>query len=247
MPTASQRPRAPTAATSCSPASKSFVVDGHTADLLLVAARDAGHAGRRTASACSSFPADTPGVERRALGTMDQTRRLAEVRLDDVRVAGEAGLGDRGAALARLSRDARSRDGRARRRAGRRRRALPRARRRLREGARAVRPADRLVPGDQAQVRRHADAGRVGALGALLRRLRRRRARAPISRRARRSRRPTARRPTSSAPPTTCRSTAASASPGSTTCTSTSSAPSRARAARHATDHRELVARTLGL
>ena len=71
---------------------KSFVVDGHTADLLLVAARRPGSRGTEGVR-LFIVPASTPGVERRALGTMDQTRRLAEIRLNDVRVPKEAALG----------------------------------------------------------------------------------------------------------------------------------------------------------
>lgn len=71
---------------------KSFVVDGHTADVLLVAARapgSSGTAGIRT----FIVPADAAGIARRALATMDQTRRLAEIDLRDVRVPATAALG----------------------------------------------------------------------------------------------------------------------------------------------------------
>lgn len=81
---------------------KSYVVDGHTADLLLVAARTPGTRGREGV-ALYLVPAATPGLERRALATMDQTRRLAEVVLHDVRVPKGAIVGtepDRGAVLA---------------------------------------------------------------------------------------------------------------------------------------------------
>src|SRR6185436_15970895 len=57
---------------------KSFVVDGHTADLVIVAARTPGSRGTGGVE-LFLVPASTPGVERRVLGTMDQTRRLAEV------------------------------------------------------------------------------------------------------------------------------------------------------------------------
>jgi len=71
---------------------KSFVVDGHTADLLLIAAR---LPGTSEADGIRTFlvPADTPGVERRVLATMDQTRRLAEIELRDVRIPAAAALG----------------------------------------------------------------------------------------------------------------------------------------------------------
>ncbi|MBI4517092.1 MAG: acyl-CoA/acyl-ACP dehydrogenase [Deltaproteobacteria bacterium] len=69
---------------------KSFVIDGHTAHLLVVAAR--------SGDGISLFlvPADTGGVGRRLLPTMDQTRKLAEVQLRDVRVPGSALLGNAG-------------------------------------------------------------------------------------------------------------------------------------------------------
>ncbi|HET8931478.1 MAG TPA: acyl-CoA dehydrogenase family protein [Acidimicrobiales bacterium] len=52
---------------------KSYVIDGHTADLLIVAARtDAG-------VSLFAVPADATGVERTALSTMDQTRKQAKV------------------------------------------------------------------------------------------------------------------------------------------------------------------------
>ncbi|MEO6026426.1 MAG: acyl-CoA dehydrogenase, partial [Candidatus Binatia bacterium] len=75
---------------------KSFVVDGHTADLLLIAARAPGTTG---ATGIRTFlvPATTRGVERRVLGTMDETRRLAEIHLDGVRVPQSAALGGDGA------------------------------------------------------------------------------------------------------------------------------------------------------
>ncbi|MCC6849006.1 MAG: acyl-CoA/acyl-ACP dehydrogenase [Deltaproteobacteria bacterium] len=71
---------------------KAYVVDGHTADLLLVAARTPGTSGT-TGVALYLVPATTPGLRRRALATLDQTRRLAEIVLDDVRVPRSAVLG----------------------------------------------------------------------------------------------------------------------------------------------------------
>ena len=74
---------------------KRFVLDGHCADLLLVAARREGSAG---ADGISLFavPAASPGVERRALPTMDQTRRLAAVSLRAVRVSAATQVGEAG-------------------------------------------------------------------------------------------------------------------------------------------------------
>ncbi len=52
---------------------KSYVIDGHTAHLLIVAARtDAG-------VSLFSVPADAAGVERTPLSTMDQTRKQAKI------------------------------------------------------------------------------------------------------------------------------------------------------------------------
>jgi alkylation response protein AidB-like acyl-CoA dehydrogenase len=72
-----------------------FVLDGHAADLLLVAAR---REGSRGADGVSLFavPALSPGVERRALPTMDQTRRFAAVALRDVRVGAASLVGGEG-------------------------------------------------------------------------------------------------------------------------------------------------------
>ncbi len=70
-----------------------FVLDGATADLLLVAAAREG-APPGTGLALFALPAPARGVERRALVTMDATRRFADVRLRDVSVSGAALLGD---------------------------------------------------------------------------------------------------------------------------------------------------------
>lgn len=55
------------------------VIDGHTADLLVVGAR-----GPDDAYGLFLVPADTPGLVRVSVGTMDQTRRVATVTLDNV-------------------------------------------------------------------------------------------------------------------------------------------------------------------
>ncbi len=71
---------------------KRFVIDGHTADLLLVIARAPGSAGTE-GLAIYAVPAATPGVQRHRLPTMDATRALAEVGFTDVRVPASAALG----------------------------------------------------------------------------------------------------------------------------------------------------------
>jgi len=71
---------------------KSFVVDGHSADLVLIAARAPASQGTAGID-LYLVPASTPGFTPRVLGTMDETRRLAEITLDDVRVPRTARLG----------------------------------------------------------------------------------------------------------------------------------------------------------
>ena len=75
---------------------KSFVLDGHTADVLIVAARREGSHGEEGVS-LFIVPGDTPGLERRRLPTMDQTRRQAEITLRDVRLPAAALMGEEGA------------------------------------------------------------------------------------------------------------------------------------------------------
>ena len=79
---------------------KEFVLDGASADLLVVAARAPGSTGNEGV-VLFALPGDTPGVVRRALPTMDQTRRLAAIELRGVRVSDAARLGaeDAGAVL----------------------------------------------------------------------------------------------------------------------------------------------------
>jgi len=75
---------------------KTFVIDGHCADLLVIAARREGTRGEEGIS-LFAVPADQPGIERRALATVDQTRRQAEIGLSGVRVPASALMGDEGA------------------------------------------------------------------------------------------------------------------------------------------------------
>ena len=75
---------------------KSFVLDGHTADLIVVLAR---RAGSKDTDGLSLFTVQgkAPGLERRALKTMDETRKLARLTFRSV----EAKLlGEEGAAAA---------------------------------------------------------------------------------------------------------------------------------------------------
>lgn len=82
---------------------KSFVPDGHSADLLLVPAREAGSEGS-AGVALFALAGDTAGLSRRALPTMDATRPLAELELDEVRVPQSAMLGDAANAWPALAR-----------------------------------------------------------------------------------------------------------------------------------------------
>ena len=69
---------------------KSYVVDGHIADLLVVAARQAGTTGH-AGLALFSLSGKNSGVERGALQPMDPTRKLARI---DLRGARAELLGD---------------------------------------------------------------------------------------------------------------------------------------------------------
>ena len=72
---------------------KTYVPDGASADLLVVAARREGSRGDEGIG-LFAVPASTPGVQARFLSTLDQTRRQGEIRLDDVRVPSDNLLGD---------------------------------------------------------------------------------------------------------------------------------------------------------
>ena len=82
---------------------KRFVLDGRCADLLVVAAR---REGSRADDGISLFAvvSEARGVARRTLPTLDQTRRLAEIELQGVRVPASARLGEEGSGAAALER-----------------------------------------------------------------------------------------------------------------------------------------------
>jgi alkylation response protein AidB-like acyl-CoA dehydrogenase len=82
---------------------KSYVVDGHSADWLVVAARAEGSPGEEGVS-LFVVPADAAGVTRELLPTMDQTRKQARIGLADVRVPASALMGAEGAGWQALSR-----------------------------------------------------------------------------------------------------------------------------------------------
>lgn len=62
---------------------KSFVLDGHTADLIVVAARRPGSAGDEGLS-LFAVRAGAKGLERRALNALDPTRKIARLAFADV-------------------------------------------------------------------------------------------------------------------------------------------------------------------
>ncbi len=66
-----------------------YVVDGHSADLLLIAARNSQD---QHELALFMLDADTAGIERQWQATMDQTRKQASLSLSNVTVAGNARL-----------------------------------------------------------------------------------------------------------------------------------------------------------
>jgi len=74
-----------------------YVVDGHTAELLIVAARTPGSRGGEGVS-LFLMPTGCAGVTRSWLPTMDQTRKLAAIRLENVRLPASALLGAEGRA-----------------------------------------------------------------------------------------------------------------------------------------------------
>jgi len=78
-----------------------YVPDGHTADLLIIAARTAGSAGDEGIS-LFALPAASAGVTRRYLPTMDQTRKQAEISLDNVSVPASALMGEEAKAWPQL-------------------------------------------------------------------------------------------------------------------------------------------------
>ena len=83
---------------------KLFVPDAHLADVLIVVARTS--EGPRAEDGVSLFlvPSGAPGLEVKLLPTMDETRKLCEVTLGDVRVPTEGLLGVLGGGWAPLAR-----------------------------------------------------------------------------------------------------------------------------------------------
>ena len=145
---------------------KMFVIDGHVANLIIVAAR--------TAAGVSLFAVqgDAAGLTRTPLPTMDQTRKQARLEFSGTPATligtdggAEAGL-TKTLDLAAVALAAEQ--------VGGAQRVLD-ASVEYAKTAHPVRPAHRQLPGHQAQVRRHAARGRVGQVRRVLRRLGRRR------------------------------------------------------------------------
>jgi alkylation response protein AidB-like acyl-CoA dehydrogenase len=83
---------------------KLFVPDAHLADVLVVVART--REGKSSEDGIGLFLVnkDAKGVQVKLLPTMDQTRKICEVRLNDVTVGADAVLGDKHAGWAPLGR-----------------------------------------------------------------------------------------------------------------------------------------------
>jgi alkylation response protein AidB-like acyl-CoA dehydrogenase len=79
-----------------------YVPDGHTADLLIVAVRNEGSTGEEGIS-LFAIPANTPGVTRTWLPTMDQTRKQAEIVLDKVIVSKDHLMAEQGKSWSQLN------------------------------------------------------------------------------------------------------------------------------------------------
>jgi alkylation response protein AidB-like acyl-CoA dehydrogenase len=83
---------------------KLFVPDAHLADVLVVTARTAEAATAEEGVTLFLVPRGTSGLDVTLLPTMDQTRKLCEVTLRDVRVGADAVLGAVGGGWAPLAR-----------------------------------------------------------------------------------------------------------------------------------------------
>jgi len=81
---------------------KSFVLDGHTADTVLVVVRTTEGSSGDTGISLVVVDATAPGVSRRRLETMDMTRKQAEITFSGVRVPASALLGAEGSGWASL-------------------------------------------------------------------------------------------------------------------------------------------------
>jgi alkylation response protein AidB-like acyl-CoA dehydrogenase len=78
-----------------------YVIDGHTADLLIIAARAENSCGENGIS-LFAVPASTAGITRKWMPTMDQTRHQAEIVLNNVVVPASALMGEEAQAWSQL-------------------------------------------------------------------------------------------------------------------------------------------------
>jgi alkylation response protein AidB-like acyl-CoA dehydrogenase len=83
---------------------KLFVGDAHLADILVVAARTRDGSTMEDGVSLFLVPKDTPGLAITVLPTIDETRKLCEVRLDNVVLPMAALIGDKHSGWAPLSR-----------------------------------------------------------------------------------------------------------------------------------------------
>jgi alkylation response protein AidB-like acyl-CoA dehydrogenase len=79
---------------------KTYVLDGHTADLIVVVARSPGTSGE-TGLSFFTVPGDAPGLDRRLLSTIDATRKQARLEFTGVRAELLGNLGEGAPALAK--------------------------------------------------------------------------------------------------------------------------------------------------
>ena len=80
---------------------KSYVLDGHGAGLILVAGRTSGQGQDASALSMFAVPADAPGLDRTALPTLDQTRKMARLVFASVPARLIGAPGEAGAVLAK--------------------------------------------------------------------------------------------------------------------------------------------------
>ena len=184
---------------------KPMVIDGHTADWVLVPAR--------TREGLQTFLVERP----KARSSRRASTSPASSRASSSTTRAATLVGPPGDHAAFWRRVARRRRGAARRRAHRRERSGERARARLRAGPRGVRQAAVEVPGDAAQGRRHVARDRDRAASACTTRPGRPTSTRPTARSRPRWRRRKPRAPRTTSPPSASRSTAASATRGRTT------------------------------
>lgn len=79
-----------------------YVIDGHSAGVLVVAAREEGSSGE-TGISLFVLPAETSGISREWLPTMDQARKQAAIKMDNVSAAADTLMGEAGSAWQALS------------------------------------------------------------------------------------------------------------------------------------------------